>query len=253
MPKPSVKVGDRFTTNEGYEVEVVDYRNADNVIIRFTGSYSHTRKVTVDNMRKGQVKNPYHKSVFGIGYIGHGEHKPSIKSKTTKVYRVWLHILERAYCPKYHKRFPTYVDCSVDDRWHNFQNFSEWYYQQPNSDRSGFHLDKDLLVIGNKVYGPETCTFVPLEINVLLTNSSESRGRFPRGVSRNKSKYVAEISIRGKKKGLGYYATPEEAGEVYREAKEKYVREQAEKYKDVLHPKVYYNLMNYNLEELEKE
>lgn len=32
----------------------------------------------------------------------------------------------------------------------------------------GWHLDKDILLKGNKVYSPETCAFVPAKINSLL-------------------------------------------------------------------------------------
>ena len=46
-------------------------------------------------------------------------------------------------------------------------------------DYDGKHLDKDLLVCNNKVYSPETCVFVPREINQFLTKSNNSRGKYP--------------------------------------------------------------------------
>jgi hypothetical protein len=252
---PKVKVGDRFTTNEGYEVEVVEYRSARDVVIRFDDEFGCEVSVEAGNLRKGWVKNPYSRSVLGVGYYGIGPRRAKIDGKVQRVYNRWKSMFTRCYYPDELSRHPTYAGCTVAEEWHNFQVFAEWYYQQPNHDKQGFHLDKDLLVTGNKVYGPDFCSFVPNRINKLLTNSARSRGKYPQGVSKHRKdgKYYASLCVDNRQKCLGGYATPEEAVEVYREAKERYVREQAEKYKDVLHHKVYYNLMNYSLEELEKE
>lgn len=248
-----VKVGDRFATNEGYEVEVVEYRNANAVVIRFDDEFGCEVSVEAGNLRKGTVKNPYFRSVLGVGYYGIGPHRAKIDGKVQRVYNRWKSMFTRCYYPNELSRHPTYTGCIVSEEWHNFQVFAEWFYQQPNHDKQGFDLDKDLLVVGNKVYGPDFCSFVPNSINKLLTDSARSRGKYPQGVSEDKrsGKYCASIQINNKQKWLGIYETAEEAHKVYREAKEIYVREQAEKYKEVLHPAVYYNLMNYTLADLE--
>lgn len=51
----------------------------------------------------------------------------------------------------------------------------------------GWALDKDILVKGNKIYSPETCCFVPQEINNLFTKRKSCRGTLPIGV-----KYIKE-------------------------------------------------------------
>jgi len=248
-----VKVGDRFQTNEGYEAEVIKYNGSLDVVIKFNDEFNYEKRVEAANLRKGNVKNPYHKSVIGVGFYGHGPHKAKIRGKVQRVYNVWKAMFVRCYSQKELNRHPTYMDCRVDSRWHNFQVFADWFYEQPNHDSVGFDLDKDLLVLGNRVYGPEFCSFVPNSINKLLSDSRGSRGKYPQGVSTHRDgKYYANIQINNKQRCLGSYATPEEAEAVYRYAKQMYVKEQAMKHKDVLHPKVYDNLMNFNLSDLEK-
>lgn len=247
-----IKAGDRFVTTEGCVAEVVEYKGSLDVIIRFNDEFQHEKRVEAANLRRGHVKNPYHRSVVGVGFYGHGPHRAKIDGKVQKVYNTWKAMFVRCYYEKELIRHPTYADCSVHRDWHNFQDFAEWYYEQPNHDKRGFDLDKDLMVLGNKVYGPEFCSFVPNQINKILSDSGRTRGIYPQGVSLNKDgKYYANLQINNKQKYLGRYKTPEEAHLVYRNAKEKYVREQAEKYKSVLNTQVYYNLMNYSLSTLE--
>ena len=65
------------------------------------------------------------------------------------------------------------MDCSVYEGWHNFQNFAKWYednYYEIEEEQ--MHLDKDILVKGNKVYSPDTCVFVPETINGLFVKSN---------------------------------------------------------------------------------
>lgn len=250
--KPSIKIGDRFTTNEGYVVEVVKYNNAYNVTVQFDNGFE--KRVRASELRTGRVKNPYHPSVFGVGYFGVGKHKASASGERTQVYKCWRSMLQRCYDPKSSESRPTYRECYVCEEWHNFQNFADWYEHQPNAGKKGFNLDKDLIYEGNKVYSPDSCSFVPQQINRILTDRRNNRGNCPQGVfycSRNKV-FVAQLNTcqsKNKSKRLGYFKTSEEAFSVYKREKEKFVRQQAEKYKDDLHPQVYNNLINYTLED----
>ena len=127
-------------------------------------------------------------------------------------YRKWIHMLERCYDQKLHNKFPTYVGCSVCKDWKSFSTFKSWMETQ---NWEGKHLDKDLLIKGNKTYSPNTCVFLDARINTFLTESGAGRGRFPIGVSleRESGKYVAQCwSIElGKNKKIGRFKTPEEA------------------------------------------
>lgn len=108
----------------------------------------------------------YDKSAYGVGYIGEGAYKISFKRVFYPHYIYWRTMMKRCYSDHFHTQFPTYKDCSVVKDWHNFQNFAKWYdenYYEIGEEM--MHLDKDILVKGNKVYSPETCVFVPQSIN----------------------------------------------------------------------------------------
>ena len=142
-------------------------------------------------------------------------------------YKKWASLLRRCYNERCLQRRPQYRDCSVCEEWKTFSNFMAWMKTQS---WEGKQIDKDILVPGNKVYSPETCVFVSRNVNVLLTNSFASRGKYPVGVRFNVSiqKYTAQMSRYSKNIHLGTFDTPEEAHEVYKKERTKYILEVAE-------------------------
>lgn len=158
------------------------------------------------------------KLIYGVGIFD------GVNESTTIAYATWHHIMERAYCPKHANKNPSYLHCDVDSTWHVFSVFREWFLAHYVE---GYPIDKDILVQGNKTYSPETCCFVPIRINTLLTDRASDRGSYPLGVSKEsrRNKYKAGISINGKNKHLGFYDTPELAHEAWIVAKKKYVSE----------------------------
>lgn len=95
-----IEVGDVFPTNEGGEVEVVEYVDSRSIRVRQLDKHGHVATVTADNLRNGRVKNPCYPSVLGKGYVGVGGYKVSVGRKVTPEYVAWRGILERSYCPK---------------------------------------------------------------------------------------------------------------------------------------------------------
>jgi len=113
---------------------------------------------------------------------------------------------------------PTYLDCEVDERWWNYQVFAAWFY---DNYVEGFHLDKDLLVEGNRIYSPETCLFVTPQLNTLFWKGGH-------GVRRRRGgSFRAVIKLKGQKVKIGTYKTVQHAARVYRATKVKEVRRQA--------------------------
>ncbi|BBI90487.1 HNH endonuclease [Tenacibaculum phage PTm1] len=114
------------------------------------------------------------------------------------------------------------------------------------------YLDKDLLVKNNKIYSKDTCVFIPNDVNVLITNRRNFRGCLPIGVttSKNRNKYRSQINIYGKRIGLGYFDTPFDAFNAYKEAKENHIKDIANKYKNEpwMLDKLYNALMTYEVE-----
>ena len=148
--------GTRYMSDQYGYLEIVDYNNASNVIVKFLATGYETI-AQASKIRRGRVKDRFAPSVFGIGYLGDGEFKARSNYGHTKEYVAWQNMLQRCYDPKYHVKRPTYIGCSVCAEWHNFQNFAKWMSKQ---NCEGKQLDKDIKVEGNKVYSPETCMFV---------------------------------------------------------------------------------------------
>lgn len=188
------------------------------------------------------------KLIFEVGYNSRGSHKAFSDGKQTNGYFVWRSMIERCYSAKYHEKCPTYIGCSVANEWHDFQDFAEWFYNNPYTDK-GYHLDKDILIKGNKVYSSETCCLVPQELNKLLTSRDRARGVYPEGVSLKKgqSRFLSQISIEGKRKHLGYFDCPNKAHQAYKKAKERNVRDMAVKWRDRIADNVFNALMNWSL------
>ena len=159
--------------------------------------------------------------IYGVGYMGVGMYSSRINGDLVGSYKAWKSMLQRCYSPKVQEKYRTYVDCTVVEEWYNYQNFAEWY---EINYKEGYHLDKDLLVVGNKVYSPVTCVFVPQNINGFLTDCNNTRGVYAIGVSYTKGAikkpYRSRVSSgEGKALHLGYYATEKEAHTVWVEKK----------------------------------
>lgn len=241
--KPRNRLGEKHRTSEGYEAEIIEYFNSLNCTIKFDdGTVVNNKKYR--EIKNGSVKNPNHKTVYGIGYIGQGRYKVTTTGKN-KPYKKWHSLIQRCYDVKAFDRHPTYESCSVDERWHNFQVFAEWF---ENNYIEGFELDKDILVKGNKIYSPETCCFVPQGVNALFTNRKNHRGDCPIGVSKIKNKFAVFLSKNGERYYLGVFDTPKEAFECYKFHKEKYIKEIADKWRGQITEECYRAMYNYEVE-----
>jgi hypothetical protein len=243
------RIGEEKTNNFGSTMIIKEYRGCMDIDVYFPKYNYTTEHVQYDNFKKGNIKCVYEPRTFEVGYLGEGEYNTSINGKSTKYHEIWIEMLRRCYSPKYIEKYPTYKGSEVCSQWHNFQNFARWveenYY---NIGEEQICLDKDILIKGNKIYSPQTCVFVPQTINKLFTKSNKCRGNLPIGVSRMDKKYRACCSVNKKNISLGCYDTPEEAFQAYKNFKEKYIKEIAEKYKDKIPSKLYDAMIMYQVE-----
>lgn len=161
-----------------------------------------------------------------------------------KAYQHWKGMLWR--CSNKSK-LKTYQYCTICEEWLLFSNFSKWFDENYIK---GFSLDKDILYKGNKVYSPETCCFVPKEINTLFAKRYKGKKELPIGVSQSidGKKFVSTITTNYERKTLGLFDTVEEAFSAYKKEKEQYLCLIAEKYKEVLKENVYQAIKNYKIE-----
>ena len=243
------RIGEKWNSNEGYEMEIIEYFGTYDCTIKFNeGTIVSGLKYSA--VKSGEVKNPNHKSIHNIGFLGQGLYTSrDIILKRLKNYTAWINLIGRCYNERLKENLPTYKDVTVCEEWHNFQVFAEWFEENYNPETmEGWHLDKDILFKGNKIYSPETCTFVPMEINKLFIRCQNCRGELPIGVYKFKNKFKAQININGKRAGLGIFKTSEEAFQVYKTAKEEYIKEIANKWRGQITEEVYNTLYKYQVE-----
>lgn len=243
------RVGQVYLTTEGYNIEIIECFGRFNCTIKFENGHI-VHNVQVGQILRGNIKNPFHASVYGIGWYGVGKYICRIGNKNTKCYDAWRGMLRRCYDKKFQEKRPTYKGCTVAEEWHNFQVFAEWYEENWKSYMEGWQLDKDILIKGNKIYSSEACCFVPQEINKLLTKRQNCRGKLPIGIKFNERlhKFEVSLSINGKTRYKGIYLTIEEAFKNYKLAKKEEIISLANRYQEYLAKNCYEALINHKIE-----
>lgn len=157
---------------------ITKYISCSLVKVRFLSTGYETTTQS-SNIRSGSVKDRFHPTVFGVGFLGRGKNKASNKGVTTKAYRVWQSMLGRCYDRSIQLKHPTYTECSVCDEWHNFQTFADWFCENSVID---FHLDKDIKNKGNKIYSPSNCMFVTRKENNIKARAKNYSFKSPYGL-----------------------------------------------------------------------
>ena len=241
------RTGEKGVNNFGSEMVIVEYRKWNDVDVYFPKYDWVAKNKQYNDFKKGKIKCPYEPRYFCVGYLGEGKYKVSENGKNTDKYNIWYSMLQRCYDPKLQEREPTYKGCKVEEYWLNFQSMGEWldknYYEIPGEQ---MHLDKDILCKGNKIYSRETCIFVLQRINSLFVKRDNSRGENPIGVHPNSSgNYQVHCNNGyGKTIALGTYNSKEEAFQVYKQHKEKVIKEVIDSYEGKI-PEPYYSKLRY--------
>ena len=203
--------------------KVYDGKNIRMVKVKFlvTGT---ERIIRLDMARRGQAKDPYAKTIAGIGYIGEVEEG----SYDKREYDVWRQLILRCYDPCSNMyRFYGAVGVKVDPRWHCFANFLEDIRKLPGYDKfkyagSTYQIDKDFLQTDKsshqKIYGPNTCVFMPGTDNARLatkihkdTTSSEYSGLY----RLENGNFQCRIMVNGEDCFLGTYSNEIAAANMY--------------------------------------
>jgi hypothetical protein len=228
------RVGERHLNNEGCWLTITACRSAMDCDVQFDGGCILKNRAYGD-IKNGQIKNPYHPSVFGIGYIGEGYYRPNENGRRTKKYLTWQNILK--------SRLKKYAEVTVCEEWECFQNFAKWHEENYIE---GWEIDKDIICKDCKIYSPSTCTVIPKEINMLFLRHKNREG-YPTGVRKKGARFVAAITKNSSPVYLGTFDTIEEAFQVYKIAKEAYIKEVADKWKGQITEEVYEMLYRYEV------
>lgn len=239
----SNKIGETNVNKYGTVMKIVEYQRYDDMVVEFQDKHKAKVHTTYGNFKRSQVRNPYDKTVYGVGYLGEGKYKVYIdKDHLEPVYNVWRTLLGRVCTEKHREQFPAYADCEVCKEWLCYQNFAEWWNKNMyHVGTERMHLDKDILVKGNKFYSPETCLIVPQRINMLFLQKP-NKYNLPSGISpMANNRYRADYN--GKR--IGNYNTLEEAIRAHDNEKRKAIRNIAKEYKPVIPNKLYEALLNW--------
>ena len=243
------RTGEENINNFGSKIIISKYNNRYDIDVYFPEYNWVAKNKQYKDFKKGRIKCPYEPRVYDKGYIGVGKYNSCENGKKTKCYSIWKGMLRRCYDSKFKERDPAYKDCTVSEEWHNFQAFGKWYennyYEIPGEVMC---LDKDILVKGNKIYSSKTCVFVPQNINTLFVKCNKSRGDLPIGVHYSNNVYMSQCRFGDERKHLGSFNTPEEAFNAYKTAKENYIKEVADKYKEYIPKNLYDSMYNYRVE-----
>ena len=241
--------------NRGYLMKCVEYNSYNDIVVEFQDKYKFRTKSNWGNFIKGEIKNPYSPTVYGVGIIG--EKNIKINKKHIKEYVVWHDMLKRCYNKSYKEENPIYQNavCCVD--WLLFDNFYEWIHKQENFEKwlNGYRwaIDKDILYKGNKIYSPDTCCLVPNNVNTLFIKNN-TNNNLPVGVyyCKDRNKYSATCNdYYGKAKFLGRYSTSYDAFYFgYKPYKEKVIKQiaQSEFENGNITKRCYDAMMNYQVE-----
>lgn len=147
--------------------------------------------------------------------------QPVVDSKRMRcpAYQSWSSMIKRCYANPNGKKNRNYEGVTVCHEWLSFMEFRSWWVKN-NVD--GYALDKDLISNGT-IYSPDTCVYVPQDINNFTIDCRSSRGEYKIGASFHISsgKFIGACRdhVTGKQKYLGLFIDPEIAHEAWRECK----------------------------------
>lgn len=176
---------------------------------------------------------------FGINDLGYSvtSYDNEGKQIMCPFYGRWKHVISRAGSERDRG---VYSDCFVCEDWIKASNFKGWMEKQ---DWQGLQLDKDILVPGNREYGPNTCVFVPQEINKLLLMPTKQKedglyGVYVRKDFKKKDlRYQGHISVYNGKafklKYLGIYDEELECHKAWQEAKVQNILDAIQRYEEM--------------------
>lgn len=171
--------------------------------------------------------------------------------RKSEEFKRWHGMLTRCYS-KGGEGLHYYKDVTVCEEWLDFENFASWMKEQPYAYEDGFVLDKDLTVLGSRVYSPETCCFVPTQVNCILNVRFFNRSQnCPEGVVYKPSlnKYKMWTALTRNDKNIEYKDTAEEAFAEYKAFAEDYIKTSSKIWfdKGVISPTIHNNLNTFSI------
>lgn len=229
LPLNDFHIGDIYSSKNFGDMEVISNEDSRNVGVRFIDTGNEVFGLQRGNVKRGNVKDVFVPSVEGVGFLGTTRYVTKLPA-----YHCWTHMITRCYSANYHSTRETYSDCSVEDSWKNFTVFEKWY---DKNYVEGYHLDKDLLVQGNRIYSEDTCCFIPPALNSLIVEKAKEVDGCEAGVTKRKKKDTDQYNGLYNVQYAGVYLNRtrslEEANSLYKEFKKLHFTLLADKYEQL--------------------
>lgn len=183
---------------------------------------------------------------FNSGKFGYAAtEKVGGKWVNIKRYTVWSSMIKRCYSGELY----VYSDVVVSPVWHDYQDFAQWWEDQPLYKRQdNWQLDKDIVSPESRTYSPNNCRLVPTVINLLIKKMGPRD--YTQGVNyhkRDKAFRAFVVDASGVHKERNGFKSELDAFLWYKSEKEVIVKQLAEKYKSIIDLDVYDALINYKV------
>lgn len=178
-----IEIGNTYTNKSGeqfsVERKIDDKGSRDRYLIRFieTGNYQYAYRNRIASLNESDISKPIY---FNVGFAESPDKSP-IETNCIS-FDTWMGMIQRCYSNS--PKNKAYKDVSVHEEWHNYYNFSLWFkenYPLKIQTSRKLCLDKDLFAHSdvNKIYSPQTCCFLPTEINSSISGLRLERGNIP--------------------------------------------------------------------------
>ena len=161
-------IGEIFRNKKGLEFVVEERESvAKNGIklykVRFLKSGYIAHNISSGHIRRGEVKDYFSPSVFGVGCLGCASGYAK-RNESRRLYYTWRNMIRRCYDKNYSKyKWYGGKGVTVCDRWLRLDFFIEDVVKLPGYDPEKFEnneieLDKDIIDYKQMIYSPETCS-----------------------------------------------------------------------------------------------
>lgn len=219
------------------EFKIINYINYRNIIIQFNDG-TIVENCKFDHIESGYIKNPNNKN--NILYLENKD-KYNLNIKFGKFYAIWSNIKDRIN----DKDKPTYDNSTISDEWLIFDNFKNWCIENYVSN---WKLDKDLLILNNKIYSSKTCCFLPELLNVQFKKYPKIKN-IPLGVIYKNNNWKINLN---NKEYPNIFNTSEEAFNFYLKEKLNYIKKLNNQFKNELKENVYNKINSLTIQQLEE-
>lgn len=175
-PEQSV-LGCLFPTNNSCMIKIIGFKSMREVTYQFQDEFGYIGTTTIQNIRKGQIHNPYKRSELDRSYIGEG---PYDCPRYSNLKTLWKSFCIKATGSKVKYNKTVTVNISVCDDFLCYNKFADWYLNtivKLNPDYL-YSIDKFTMYKYYRTqtedmffYCPETVELIPDDLAVKIQNT----------------------------------------------------------------------------------